>query len=155
MRINLDSFYHNTHIHYQLIFNEYFRLWKLIGLFLVISSLIIGSLLFELPDWDISISIIMPVFTYFLSPISLWLFLNLKDKRFLGKSLCIMISLFLCWFSIDFIYCYYNDYYHHHYYRESNFFASFILYWLSAFFLAYCGTFKELKRDIQTIQFIK
>lgn len=154
LKINLNQFYYRN-ISKKLLISEYLRLWKLVGLFLVVSFLSIGSILFHLSDWDIPISILMPLFTYFLSPVSLWLILDLKHNISFIKIFKVCLSMFLCWICIDFIYCHYNDYYHHHYYRESNFLASFILYWLSAFFLAYCGNFKELKRDIQSIQFIK
>ena len=155
LSIDISQFYNHAKLGTKWCIKEYFRLWKLVGLFLVISFLIIGSMIFKLPDWDIPISIIMPLFTYFFAPISLWLLLNFKKKAILRQIFSVIISLCLCWISIDFIYCYYNDYYHHHYYRESNFVASFILYWLSAFFLSYVGNFKSLKQDIQTIKVLR
>src|SRR5688572_28256647 len=47
---------------------EYLRPWKLFSLACGIALLIIGAYWYRSPDWDIPISFIMAVFTYFTAP---------------------------------------------------------------------------------------
>lgn len=154
LTVNANSFYKDIALNKSFVITEYFRFWKLMGLCLTICFLIIGSIIFKLPDWDIPISIIMALLTYILSPISLWLLLNLKNQTLLTKIIKTIISSCFCWLTVDFIYCSYNNYFYHHYYRESNFIVSFVLYWISSLFLGYSGDFKSLCKDIQKIKFI-
>lgn len=50
---------------------EYLRPWKLLSLACGLALLVMGAVLADLPDWDIPISIIMAVPTYFAAPCTL------------------------------------------------------------------------------------
>lgn len=55
---------------------EYFRPWKLVTLAIGIAVLIVGSLYYNAPDWDIPIGFIMAILAYLTAPWSLQSFLK-------------------------------------------------------------------------------
>ena len=57
---------------------EYARPWKLITLVVGIALLIIGSIYYDAPDWDIPISLIMALFAYLTAPWSLRVIIERK-----------------------------------------------------------------------------
>src|SRR5579875_2742917 len=64
---------------------EYFRLWKIAYLLIGTMFLVIGSFLAKMPDWDIGISLIMALMSYFFSPISgaiIWSLINNEIKNY-------------------------------------------------------------------------
>ena len=73
---------------------EYVRPWKLFSLFCGIIFLLIGAWSSGLPDWDVPISFIMAIVTYFTAPCSLRVLLELRWKRFPQ-------ALFWTWVSVD------------------------------------------------------
>lgn len=106
--------------------NEFTRPWKLVTLLIGISFLIIGSFYFDAPDWDIPISLIMAISTYFFAPFSLRAFFNKNYHLF-------PIALFLTWFSVDgcyAIYWYFKNPQALELMRAGNFFASLSLYFI-------------------------
>lgn len=124
--------------------NEYLRIWKIAYLIIGISFLMVGSFLANMPDWDMGISLIMALMTYFLSPISGSIFLSLHYKKIdKFKVFYICVALIFWVLSVDFSYVFYNQHFHHPYYRATNFFASTFLYLICSLILSFRGTLKE------------
>ena len=73
---------------------EYMRPWKLFSLVCGIVLLLVGARYSGLPDWDVTVSLIMAVPAYLTAPCSLRVFLERKWKQ-LPK------ALFWMWFTID------------------------------------------------------
>ena len=100
--------------------------WKLVTLFGGLAALIAGSYYENLPDWDIGISIIMGLLTFWTAPLCIkWAYT--RNWRMLP------IGLFLAWFTIDASYCLYNAALGHAYFRDANWPASTVLYLLMGF----------------------
>ena len=79
---------------------EYARPWKLVTLAFGIAFLIAGALWSGLPDWDISISLIMAIPTYFTAPSSLR---SIVERRWEHWPL----TIFWTWLSVDGTYAIY------------------------------------------------
>lgn len=79
---------------------EYVRPWKLLSLLCGIVILLLGARYSGLPDWDVSVSLIMAVPAYFTAPCSLRVVLERKWKQFPQ-------ALFWAWFTIDGTYAIY------------------------------------------------
>lgn len=73
---------------------EYARPWKLFSLFVGMILLVIGARNSGLPDWDMPISFIMAVPTYFTAPCSLRVLLERRWNQ-------LPLALFWTWFSVD------------------------------------------------------
>ena len=119
---------------------EYLRPWKIITLLIGICLLVAGALYFKQPDWDIGVSVLMGLLTYFTAP---WGFNVVKDRRW---QLLPLVVLFY-WFSVDGSYTYYNAFVGRPVSPElrlANFFASSLLYALCAFIWAPQVTLKEV-----------
>lgn len=118
---------------------EYVRPWKLFSLSCGIVLLMIGARYSGLPDWDVSISLIMAVFAYFTAPCSLRVFLERRWKLFPH-------ALFWTWFSVDGTYTIYW-----HFVdpaalilRPANAAASLALYGMCALVWLHHGTLRQL-----------
>jgi hypothetical protein len=73
---------------------EYVRPWKLFSLLCGIALLLLGARSSRLPDWDVTVSLIMAAPAYFTAPCSLRVFLERRWKQFPQ-------ALFWSWFTID------------------------------------------------------
>lgn len=134
---------------------EYIRVWKLLFLLFVILFLSVASYLVNLPDWDIGISIIMALLSYFLSPISISYCLQLNNFKTIKKILIILIVFGFWWCTVDWIYVAYNEYNNNMYFRWANMFASTVLYILNGLLLSYKGNLENLLEDIKKIDIVK
>ncbi len=126
---------------------EYRRPWKLITLAIGIALLILGSFYHNAPDWDIPISFIMAIFTYFAAPWSLRVIVERKWRQW-------PTMLFVTWFSVDGCYALYWHFKNPvalELMREANFPASLSLYGICGVLWMYQGSLRTLFSDIRHI----
>jgi len=124
---------------------EYFRPWKLVTLAIGIALLIVGSLYYNAPDWDIPISFIMAILAYLTAPWSLRVILE-KQWRLWPA------ILFVTWFTVDgcyAIYWHFKDPAALEMMRTANFPASLSLYGLCGIIWLYQGSLRQLFSDIK------
>lgn|SRR5574337_735968 len=122
---------------------EYVRPWKLASLAVGIALLVLGSIYTPAPDWDVAISLIMAVCTYFTAPCSLRVVLEHKWRQFPLALLC-------TWFSVDgcyAIYWYFKDPAVLHLMRAANAPASLALYGMCGVIWLYRGSLVSLVRQ--------
>lgn len=125
---------------------EYLRPWKLLTLSLGIGVLILGSLHFQAADWDISISLIMAMLTYFAAPWSLRVILERRWRQWPAM-------LIATWFSIDGSYSLYWHFKNPsalESMRKANFFASLALFGICGVIWLYRGNLKQLLLEFTT-----
>lgn len=119
---------------------EFFRPWKLITLALGIFLLIAGSFVFEAPDWDAPVSIIMALVAYLTAPWSMRVMLERRWSLF-------PLMLLATWFGVDGCYWMYwswKDPQALALMREANAPASLSLYWMCGLAWYFHGSIKEL-----------
>ena len=78
--------------------SEYTRPWKVATLGAGMVLLLVGSFYYQIPDWDIPISVIMAFLTYLAAPWSLRVLIDRRWKL-------VPVALLAAWFSVDG--CYY------------------------------------------------
>ena len=128
-----------------MLLNEYKRPWKLFTLFIGIIVLIAGSFYFKIPDWDIPISLIMAIFTYFTAPWGLRVIVKREWKK-------IPLMLFCTWFTVDGCYWFYWRCVNPEILEEmraANFFASLTLYFIGGLAWYYQGSLKEFLNELK------
>lgn len=119
---------------------EYRRPWKLITLVTGIALLIFGSYYTPAPDWDIPISFIMAILTYFAAPWSMWVLLERRWRQFPAM-------LFATWLCVDGCYALYWTIQNPMaltLMRSANFPASLSLYAICGLMWLYPGSLKQL-----------
>jgi len=124
----------------KILLKEYKRPWKLVLLSLGLVLLIVGSFYYDVPDWDIPISIIMALLTYVTAPWCMRVILNFKWKHF-------PLMIFLTWLSVDGSYWVYWKFKNPivlPMLRDANFFASLPLYGICGLVWYYRGSLKDL-----------
>jgi hypothetical protein len=126
---------------------EYLRPWKLLTLGIGVALLIWGSFVYQAPDWDIPISLIMAVLSYLTASLSMRIIVERRWRRF-------PIMLLFTWFTVDG--CYWIYWHHKNHYvldlmRKNNFFASLILYALSGFIWYYNGSIKQMIYELKIL----
>lgn len=122
---------------------EYKRPWKLFTLFIGISILIFGSFYSHLPDWDIPISIISALATYFTASWCMHVIIERQWKNF-------PLMLFFLWLSTDGCYWIYWHFQNPEvlvFFRELNFYVSLSLYAMCGIVWYYRGSVKQLISD--------
>lgn len=126
-------------------YTEYLRPWKLATLALGINTLIYGALLEKSPDWDIGISVIMAVATYFTAP---WAMRVLLERRYSWWPL----AAFWTWLSVDGVYWAYNRALEDIAgWREVNFPASLALYGMCGVIWLYRGSLAQFKGEVRAL----
>ena len=118
-------------------FRELLRPWKLATFALGMAWLIYGALNYDIPDWDVGISIFMGLLTYVTAPLAVRIILSRKYRHF-------PLALFYYWFTVDGSYWFYHTIAGNEMFREANFYASSTLYFLCGFIWLHNGTVKEL-----------
>ena len=124
---------------------EYLRPWKLATLAFGVALMIAGALWTPAPDWDVPISVIMPVVTYLTAPCGVR---TLVDRRWRHLPL----ALFLTWLSVDgcyAIYWHFRDPFVLETMRSANAPISLILYGLCGMFWLYRGSLRALLADVR------
>jgi hypothetical protein len=123
---------------------EYARPWKLVSLALGISLLILGSIYYQAPDWDIPISLIMATLAYLTAPWSLRVILERRWKLW-------PVMLFASWFTIDgsyWLYWHFKNPAALALMRDANFPASLSLYGACGVLWLYRGDLRQAYSEI-------
>ena len=122
---------------------EYVRPWKLASLAAGIGLLVLGSVYTPAPDWDIPISFIMALCTYFTAPCSLRAVLERRWRH-------LPIALISTWISVDgcyALYWYLKDPEALHLMRVANAPASLALYGICGIIWLHRGSLASLVRQ--------
>ncbi|MEW6118882.1 MAG: hypothetical protein AB1593_02195 [Pseudomonadota bacterium] len=123
---------------------EYRRPWKLATFAIGIGLLILGSLHYQAPDWDIPISFIMAILAYLTAPWSLRVILERRWRQWPAM-------LFATWFTVDGCYAIYWSIRHPdalEMMRAANFPASLSLYGICGVIWLYRGSLGQLWSDL-------
>jgi hypothetical protein len=125
-------------------FAEYARPWKLFTLFLGIALLILGSLYYAVPHWDIPISLIMATLAYLAAP---WSLRVIVERRWtLWPAM-----LFATWFTVDgsfWLYWRFKNPAILELMREANIPVSLLAYAICGVIWFYRGSLRELSSEI-------
>lgn len=119
---------------------EYLRPWKVVTLFFGLALMIAGAIWTPQPDWDIPISVIMPVITYLTAPCAVRTFVDRRWQH-------LPLALFFAWFSVDgsyALYWHFRDPQVLATMRTANAPISAILYALCGVFWLYRGSLRDL-----------
>lgn len=122
------------------IYNECLRPWKLTTLSVGLLLLIIGSLVYAAPDWDIPVSIIMAGFTYLFAGWSMHVMVERRWQQWPYMLLC-------TWWCVDGCYALYWSFVDPNalaMMRDANWPASLSLYWTCGLVWYWNGTVQEL-----------
>lgn len=122
---------------------ELLRPWKLVTLAIGLGLLIVGSFIYEAPDWDIPVSILMAVVAYVTAP---WCMRVMIERRWRDWP----AMLFLTWFGVDGCYAAYWSVVRPAalgLMREANAPASLSLFWAVGLLWMYTGSLRELALD--------
>ena len=125
---------------------ELLRPWKLVTFAFGIGLMLYGATLKIAPDWDIGISILMPVYAYLTAP---WCVRVVIDRRW--RLLPLVLLSF--WIGVDGIYTLYwgwKDPLVLELLRAENFKASWPLYALCGMAWFYRGSLADLQRELRT-----
>ena len=119
------------------------RPWKLVALAIGLGLLIVGSLIFEAPDWDIPVSILMALVAYVAAP---WCMRVMVERRWRHwpAMLC------LTWFGVDGCYAAYWSIVNPvalELMRKANAPASLSLFWALGLLLMYKGPLAEFNQE--------
>ena len=123
---------------------EYRRPWKLFTLGVGVALLIAGSFIYEAPDWDISISLIMAGFSYLTASWSMHVMVERRWRQW-------PLMLFFTWWTVDGCYALYwvfVDPVALEMMRSANARASLSLYWMCGLVWYHRGTLVELQQAI-------
>ncbi len=123
---------------------EYRRPWKLFTLAVGIALLIAGSFVYEAPDWDIPISLIMAGFSYLTASWSMHVMVERRWRQW-------PLMLFFTWWTVDGCYALYwvlVDPVALEMMRSANAPASLSLYWMCGLVWYHRGTLVELKQVV-------
>lgn len=124
---------------------ELLRPWKLSTLAIGIGLLVIGSLHYEAPDWDMSISFIMALMAYLTASWSMHVMLERRYGQWPAM-------LFWTWFTVDgcyWLYWHFENPMALELMREANAPASLSLYWMCGLVWYYRGTLRGMWVDLK------
>ena len=124
---------------------EYLRPWKLATFAFGVALMIAGAIYTPAPDWDVPISVIMPVITYLTAPCGVRVLVERRWRH-------LPLALFFTWFSVDgayAIYWHYRDPFVLETMRSANAPISLILYGLCGMFWLYRGSLRDLRGDVK------
>ena len=119
------------------------RPWKLVTLAIGLGLLVVGSFVYEAPDWDIPVSILMALVAYVAAP---WCMRVMVERRWRHWP----AMLFLTWFGVDGCYAAYWSIVNPlalDLMREANAPASLALFWTTGLLWMYKGTLEELAQE--------
>lgn len=126
---------------------ELLRPWKLITLAIGLGLLIVGSFVFEAPDWDIPVSILMALVAYVSAP---WCMRVMLERRW--RQWPAMLS--LTWFGVDGCYAAYWSVVNPvalNLMRQANAPASLSLFWAVGLFWMFRGSLREFAQQATTL----
>lgn len=123
---------------------ELLRPWKLVTLGIGLGLLVAGSFVYEAPDWDISVSVLMALVAYVTAPWCMRVLLERRWRRWPAM-------LLLTWFGVDGCYTVYWSVMNPmalELMRKANAPASLSLFWTVGLFWMYQGPLKEFSRSV-------
>lgn len=126
------------------------RPWKLSSFALGMGWLLYGAATYNIPDWDVGISVLMGGLTYVCSPWSVGTILVAVRDRSPGWVLHVFSALLVAWFVVDGVYVIYHTAMGNEIFRVENFYASSALYFLAGTFWLYRGSVREFIADVRT-----
>lgn len=106
---------------------ELVRPWKLFSFAVGTALMLVGSVYYEISDWDLGISVVMPLLTYVTAP---WVVRVLVGGYFRHLPL----ALFWAWFTIDGVYWFYHTQFGNEMLRLENALTSTPIYFGMGFF---------------------
>jgi hypothetical protein len=130
---------------------ELYRPWKLATFIFGMGFLFYGALNFDIPDWDVGISIIMGILTYVCAPWSVRTILHGVLHKPRLWPVRIVAALFVAWIAVDGVYVLYHTLVGNIMLRRDNFFISFPSYLILGFLWLYAGSLRELLANMTTI----
>ena len=136
---------HESTVNYLYPLSEYLRPWKLSTFAFGVALMIAGATYTPQPDWDIPISIIMPLITYVTAPCGVSVLVNRRWAY-------LPVALFFAWFSVDgsyAMYWHFRDPVVLDHMRSANAPISALLYGLCGVFWLYRGSLRELAADVR------
>jgi len=122
---------------------ELLRPWKLATLIIGLGLLIAGSFIYEAPDWDIPVSVLMALVAYVTAP---WCMRVLVERRWRHWPAMLLLT----WFGVDGCYAAYWLVINPtalEMMREANAPASLSLFWTVGLFWMYQGSLKDFARS--------
>lgn len=121
--------------------HELLRPWKLATLAIGVGLMIAGVFYYRISDWDVGISIVMPVLTYITAPWCVRVFLGRHFRLYPA-------ALFWTWFTVDGIYWFYHRFVGNEMLRAENFTTSTPLFLLMGCFWLYRGGLRDFQRGL-------
>jgi hypothetical protein len=111
--------------------------WKLVTLTIGTTWLLYGAIHYDIPDWDIGVSMIMASLTYVAAPWCARAVISLKWPLFAGV-------IIMSWFAVDGAYNLWHTVIGNPTFREANFMASGSLFWLCGFIWLARGSLHDI-----------
>ena len=127
--------------------HELLRPWKLVTLTIGLGLLVVGSIVYQAPDWDIPVSILMALVAYVTAP---WCMRIMLERRWRLWP----VMLFLTWFGVDGCYAAYWSLVNPAALasmREANAPASLSLFWTVGLLWMYKGSLSTLAQQAAAI----
>lgn len=131
--------------------SELARPWKLVSFAVGMAWLLYGALNYDIPDWDVGISLLMGGLTYLCAPWSVATILiavRYRSWRWLFAS---AVALLVAWVVVDGVYVLYHTLMGNQMFRIENFYASSALYFLAGSIWLYRGTTREFLLNVQRV----
>lgn len=128
--------------------HELLRPWKLATLGIGVALMIAGVFYYRISDWDVGISIVMPVLTYITAPWCVRVFLGRHFRLYPA-------ALFWTWFTVDGIYWFYHRFVGNEMLRTENLATSTPLFLLMGCFWLYRGSLRDFQRALAQRQAIR
>jgi hypothetical protein len=116
---------------------ELLRPWKLMTFGIGMAWLLYGATHYDIPDWDVGISIIMGMLTYVTAPWAVRILIARRYKYY-------PLALFFYWLTVDGSYWLYHTAMGNQMFRVANFYASTPFYFLCGFIWLHKGPLKDL-----------
>jgi uncharacterized protein len=120
---------------------EWLRPWKLATLAIGVGLMIAGVDFYRISDWDVGISILMPLLTYLCAPWCVRVFFG-------GRFRLYPAALFWTWFTVDGIYWWYHRFVGNDMLRVENLHTSTPLFLFMGCVWLYRGSLRELQQAI-------
>jgi uncharacterized protein len=121
--------------------HELLRPWKLATLAIGVGLMIAGVFYYKISDWDVGISIVMPVLTYITAPWCVRVFLGRHFRLYPA-------ALFWTWFTVDGIYWFYHRFVGNEMLRAENLSTSTPLFLLMGCFWLYRGSLRDFQQAL-------
>ena len=127
------------------------RPWKLFSFAAGMAWLIYGAINYNIPDWDIGVSLLMGGLTYVCAPLSVRvILLSVRDRQpywWFWLALALLAALF----AVDWVYVLYHSAMGNQMFRQENFHASSVLYFLAGAVWLYRGSVREFLTGVRLI----